>query len=219
MAFPPPVVGFDLDMTLADSAEGIVATLLAVGAELGHELDPDDLRTTIGLPLDAVWSARVPAHQVPLAVERYRALYEALGVPPTVPLPGAAAAVDAVRSRGGRVIVISAKIAPAVQQVLVHIGIEADEVVGGLFAESKGAALADRGAWAYVGDHPGDIRAARTAGAHAVAVATGPHSAGELAGADIVLADLTEFPAWLAGRLGAPRASRQAWSQPGGAPN
>jgi len=57
--------------------------------------------------------------------------------------------------------------------------------------------LADRGAWAYVGDHPGDIRAARTAGAHAVAVATGPHSARELAdgGADIVMADLTEFPA------------------------
>lgn len=118
-------------------------------------------------------------------------------------------------------VVVSAKIAPAVQQVLDHIGIEVDEVVGGLFAESKGAALADRGAWAYVGDHPGDIRAARTAGAHAVAVATGPHSARELTdgGADIVMADLTEFPAWLASRLGVLRAAVETWSQPGGAPN
>ena len=36
---------------------------------------------------------------------------------------------------------------------------------------------------------------------------------------DMTLADLTEFPAWLANRLGVPRAVVEAWSQPGGAPN
>lgn len=57
----------------------------------------------------------------------------------------------------------------------------------------------------YVGDHTGDVRGARTAGALSVAVATGPCPADELlaAGADVVLDDLTAFPAWLAGHIGA----------------
>jgi uncharacterized protein len=50
-----------------------------------------------------------------------------------------------------------------------------------------------------VGDHVHDVLAAHTAGACAVAVATGPCSRRELlaAGADVVLEDLTEFPSWL----------------------
>jgi phosphoglycolate phosphatase len=44
------------------------------------------------------------------------------------------------------------------------------------------------------------VRGARAAGALSVAVASGPCDADELraAGADVVLADLTRFPAWLA---------------------
>ena len=50
----------------------------------------------------------------------------------------------------------------------------------------------------YVGDHILDVAGAHAAGAVAVGVVTGPCSADELAeaGADVVLADLTEFPAW-----------------------
>ncbi|MBQ6643123.1 MAG: HAD hydrolase-like protein, partial [Saccharopolyspora sp.] len=51
-----------------------------------------------------------------------------------------------------------------------------------------------------VGDHLGDIVGAKTAGAVAVGVATGPYDAAALAeaGADVVLGDLTEFPRVLA---------------------
>lgn len=51
-------------------------------------------------------------------------------------------------------------------------------------------------------------------GAYAVAVVTGPCSAEELraAGADVVLADLTEFPAWLAAFDEAGAADRAEWS-------
>ena len=51
----------------------------------------------------------------------------------------------------------------------------------------------------YVGDHTGDVRGARTAGAVSVAVTTGPCDEAELraAGADVILRDLTEFPEWL----------------------
>jgi phosphoglycolate phosphatase len=74
-----------------------------------------------------------------------------------------------------------------------------DEVAGGLFAEDKGHYLRRAGAQVYVGDHPGDVRAAQVAGAVSVAVATGPHTAAELAaaGADVVLVDLLGFPHWL----------------------
>ena len=52
----------------------------------------------------------------------------------------------------------------------------------------------------YVGDTLPDVHAARSAGARAVGVATGPVAADELraAGADVVLDSLAEFPAWLA---------------------
>ncbi|HLL35090.1 MAG TPA: HAD hydrolase-like protein, partial [Streptomyces sp.] len=80
-----------------------------------------------------------------------------------------------------------------------------------LWAEAKAVALREHGAGVYVGDHLGDIRAARAAGALSVTVATGPFGADELraAGTDVVLAGLTAFPEWLAGYLAdAPEASR-----------
>ncbi|MEK9664097.1 MAG: HAD hydrolase-like protein, partial [Candidatus Nanopelagicales bacterium] len=111
-----------------------------------------------------------------------------------------AAAIEAVRARGDRVLVVTAKYGAVAELALTAAGLDADEVVGDLFAEGKASALVEHGAWAYVGDHPGDIRAARTAQVHAVAVATGPTSHEELqtAGPDVLLADLTELPPWLA---------------------
>ncbi len=60
-------------------------------------------------------------------------------------------------------------------------------------------ALREHQATIFVGDHTADVDGARAAGAVAVSVATGPFSADELRayGADVVLNDLTEFPAWL----------------------
>jgi beta-phosphoglucomutase-like phosphatase (HAD superfamily) len=51
----------------------------------------------------------------------------------------------------------------------------------------------------YLGDHPADMAAARAVPATAIGVLTGAHSADELhaAGADTVLANLTDFPQWL----------------------
>ena len=78
-----------------------------------------------------------------------------------------------------------------------HLGIEVSAVVGDAVEHGKAAALQELGAEVYVGDHLGDITGARAADALAVGVATGPISAEDLAaaGADVVLADLTRFPA------------------------
>jgi phosphoglycolate phosphatase len=119
-------------------------------------------------------------------------------------MPGAVAAVEAVRAAGGRPVVVTAKYAPNAQLHLAQVGIDA-EVRGWLWAEAKAEALIEYGASVYVGDHLGDVRGARMAGALSVAVTTGPCDAAELraAGADVVLSDLTEFPDWLAGHRAA----------------
>ncbi|CAM5631187.1 Phosphoglycolate phosphatase [Streptomyces fumanus] len=130
----------------------------------------------------------------------YRSLYPEYAIAATPALTGAREAIEAVRRRGGRAIVVTAKYEPNAKLHLDHLGIEPDAVIGDLWAEQKAVALREHGAEVYVGDHLGDIRGARAAGAHSVAVATGPYTVDELraAGADTVLTDLTEFPAWLA---------------------
>jgi phosphoglycolate phosphatase-like HAD superfamily hydrolase len=72
-------------------------------------------------------------------------------------------------------------------------------VVGWRHGPQKGETLLEHRAAAYVGDTPPDIAAAHQAGAVALAVPSGPFTAAELeaAGADVVLASLAEFPAWL----------------------
>ncbi|MCX4747334.1 HAD family hydrolase [Kitasatospora sp. NBC_01287] len=197
----PLTVGFDLDMTLLDTRPGIKATYLALSAETGTYIDADLAVTRLGPPLTVELTNWFAQEQLPAMLDRYRALYRDHAFAPTVPLPGAYASVAAVREAGGRVAVITGKYEPNARLHLEHAGIEYDALVGDLWAETKGTALRELGASVYVGDHLGDIIGARAAGAVAVGVATGPYGAEQLAeaGADVVLADLTEFPAWLAG--------------------
>jgi phosphoglycolate phosphatase len=95
---------------------------------------------------------------------------------------------------------VSAKKDTHVQAVLATVGVDhlVAAVVGERFAETKADALREAGALVYVGDHVGDVVGARGAGALAVAVATGPTPAADLAaaGADVVLADLHGFAPW-----------------------
>lgn len=192
-------VGFDLDMTLIDSRPGIRAVYERLAAETGVFIDAELAVTRLGPPLDWELAHWFPADRVPEIGDRYRALYPEHAIGPTPAMPGAAEAIDAVRAAGGRPVVVTAKYEPNARLHLTHVGIEA-EVRGWLWAEAKAEALIDYGATVYVGDHTGDVRGARTAGALSVAVATGPCGAAELraAGADVVLRDLTEFPDWFA---------------------
>lgn len=201
-----PVVGFDLDMTLVDSAAGIAATLRAALADFGREVTDEQVWPLVGVPLEATVAAIAPGVDTEGVVRRYRELYPSHGIAPITVMPGAVEAFEAVHAAGGRVLVVSAKVESAVRAVLAHVGLDTpavrpDLVAGGLFAAAKGAVLRQEGAHAYVGDHPGDVEAARAGEAVAVAVATGPHTPEQLhaAGADVVLAGLHAFPGWLSG--------------------
>ncbi|MGC5530364.1 HAD family hydrolase [Streptomyces sp. SR-10] len=196
----PLTVGFDLDMTLVDSRPGIAAAYRALSAETGVEIDVDLVVSRIGPPLETELAHWFPADGVAAAADRYREIYPDHAIAPSTALAGARESVAAVRALGGRAIVVTAKYEPNAKLHLAHLGIEPDTVVGWLWAEAKGEALREHGAQVYVGDHTGDVRGARAAGALSVAVTTGPCDAAELrtAGADVVLEDLTGFPAWLA---------------------
>ncbi|WP_436770855.1 HAD family hydrolase [Yinghuangia sp. YIM S09857] len=193
------VVGFDLDMTLIDGRVGIGAAWAVLAEETGVAIDVDLVVSRLGPPLEQEIAVWFPADQVVPLAARYREIYPELAVPGTILLPGAREAIAAVRRHGGRVIVVTAKARGNAEVHVRHLGLAVDDVVGGLWSDGKATALREHGASVYVGDHLGDIAGARAAGAASVAVATGPIAAADLraAGADVVLDDLTGFPAWL----------------------
>jgi uncharacterized protein len=197
------VVGFDLDMTLVDSRCGIKRVWEELSALTGVYVDAGLVVSRLGPPLATEVAHWAPPDRVEELVGVYRALYPTHAVSATPALPGAAAALAAVRRAGGTSLVVTAKLTGHARLHVDHLGLEVDEVVGDRFGAGKGAALAEHGATVYVGDHVYDVDGARAAGAVAVGVATGPCSAAELAhaGADVVLADLTEFPDWLAAHV------------------
>ncbi|MBQ1042111.1 HAD hydrolase-like protein [Micromonospora sp. C32] len=193
---PPLMVGFDLDMTLVDSRPGIAAAYRALTERTGVPVDADLAVSRLGPPLRTELAHWFPPERVEEAVTLYRELYPAYAITPTVPMPGAEAALRAVRERGGRVMLVTSKIGRLAKLHLDHLGLPVDELAGDVFAEQKAVALREHGATLYVGDHVADMAAARAAGIPGVAVATGPCSAAELteAGAYLVLDDLVEFP-------------------------
>lgn len=193
------MVGFDLDMTLIDSRPGIAAAYRALTARTGVPVDADLAVSRLGPPLRTELAHWFPAEQVEEAVTLYRELYPAYAITPSVPMPGAREAVDAVHAHGGRVMVVTSKIGRLARLHLDHLGLAVDELAGDLFAEQKATSLREHGAALYVGDHVADMVAAGAAGIPGVGVATGPCPAEDLraAGAQVVLDDLTGFPAAL----------------------
>lgn len=189
------VVGFDLDMTLVDSRRGIVACMQSALGSRGVTATPEQLWPLIGAPLLDNLALFLPENQVEAAADDYRADYLVRAIEMTVPLPGARELVQAIHAAGGVVLVVSAKNPPAVEATLEHVGISPDVVVGDLFGHDKSGPLREHGATSYVGDHVGDIQAARTAGVTAVGVTSGPADAEALraAGADLVVDGLSEL--------------------------
>ncbi len=187
-------------MTLIDPREGMVDVVDALAADFGLPLDSAGFAARLGPPLAiGLRNAGAPEERIPELVPRFRQLYPDVVVPRTHAMPGALAAIAAVRDVGGSVIVVTGKYLPSAELHVRALGIEVDAVIGELFSDTKATALVEHGASIYVGDHVGDVRGARRAGAVSVAVPSGPCSADELAdaGADVVLNSLDDFPAWL----------------------
>jgi uncharacterized protein len=207
MPAAPLVVGFDLDMTLVDTRPGFAATLARLATETGVALDVEAMSSRLGPPLDQLLAPYFPPDQVGPLVDAFRAHYPAHAIEPTRAFPGAHAALDAVRRAGGRTVVVTGKFTPNARLHVQHLGLAVDELVGEVWGAGKGAVLREHGASVYVGDHTLDVEGARAAGALSVSVPTGGCTGQELldAGTDVLLPDLTAFPAWLEEHLLATR--------------
>jgi uncharacterized protein len=192
------VVGFDLDMTLVDSRPGVSATLAVLAEETGVTIDVHSITARLGPPLDLLLAPYYPPERVAGVVDAFRAHYPVHAITPTLALPGARDALQAVRRHGGRTVLVTGKFTPNAQLHVDALSLGVDAVVGEVWGIGKGAVLARHGATVYVGDHVHDVEGARAAGALSVSVTTGGCTEQELreAGTDVVLHDLTEFPAW-----------------------
>ena len=200
---PALVVGFDLDMTLIDTRPGVSATLDALAAGHGVELDVEEMSGRLGPPLSQLLAPYVPADRIDELVEDFRARYPDHAIAPTTALAGAHDALEAVRRHGGTCVVVTGKYTPNATLHVEALELGVDHLVGEVWGVGKAAVLTEHGATVYVGDHVHDVEGARAAGAVSVSVLTGSCTEQELrdAGTDVVLRDLAEFPAWLDAHL------------------
>lgn len=193
------VVGFDLDMTLLDSRPGIAAVYAELAAQTGVSIDTEAVVSRLGPPVEQEMAYWFPPDLVQRMADRYRAMYLDHAIGAGELLPGAVAAIEAVRRHGGRVVVVTGKHTPNARAHLEHFGLDVDVLVGGRWGEGKTEAMRELGVTVYVGDHVADVISGRGAGARTVGVTTGTGDTAELleAGADAVVEDLTDFPDWL----------------------
>lgn len=193
------VVGFDLDMTLIDTAPGFRDVLTALGAELGVAFPVEEMTAKLGPPLDLLLEPYLPAEAIAAAGDRFRALYPDHAITGTPAFAGAHEALAAVRRHGGRTLVVTGKYAPNAQLHLDHLALDHDLLEGWVWGVGKADALRREGASIYVGDHVHDVEGALAAGSLSVSVLTGGCTREELeaAGTHVVLESLLDFPAWL----------------------
>ena len=181
-----PVVLFDLDGTVIDSGAIILASMRhAVHEVLGREVPDAELMAAVGGPgLEAQMAALAP-DRVDELVRVYRAHNEPLH-DELACCPGMDDVLVRLREEGRRLGIVTAKRHFTVDLAFanVPIGHLFDVVVGGDDTERQKPdpqplefALDRLGAQpdetAYVGDSPFDIRAAKAAGIHAIAVTWG----------------------------------------------
>ncbi len=202
-ARPVPSVGFDLDMTLIDTAPGFGAVLEVLGVELGVEFPVSEMTSRLGPPLDQLLGPHLAQAAIAPAVDRFRELYPDHAVTTVPLLPGAEQALAAVRREGGRVVVVTGKYTPNARRHLDHLGLDHDALAGEVWGVGKAEVLLREGCTVYVGDHVHDVEGALAADAVSVSVLTGGCTREELlaAGTHVVLEDLSAFPDWWAGHL------------------
>ena len=191
-------IGFDLDMTLINSRQAILATFAEVARVTGTAIDLAAVDRRLGIKLEDELASWFPPDQVAAAAEIYRRHYVPLVERMTTALPGAREALDAVRAAGQRVVIITAKHPVSVGPSLQAAGLSADEMFTLVHGPEKADVLRRLRAAAYVGDTPPDMAAAVQAGVRAVGVTTGSFTGDKLAnaGAEMVLDSLEDFPAW-----------------------
>jgi phosphoglycolate phosphatase len=208
-----PVVLFDLDGTLADPGTSIASSVVKALELMGEPLPAAGrMRSFVGPPLVETFAALgLPAERIDLAIELYRAHFDAEGVRLYRPYPGMVALVDGLRAAGVLVGIATSKPTGIAERVLVAMGWRASfDVLAGATMDSRRSAKADIIALALddltqaghpsdvvvmVGDRRHDIAGAHSHGVPAIGVSWGYGGRDELttAGADRIVDDSADL--------------------------
>lgn len=205
-----PVVVFDFDGTLCDTAPVILRTAEAVLGEFGFSRERmGDLTRLIGPPLvDGFRDCfGLTQHAAEKATARYRYLFDFASPGDYPPIPGALDLLDALRRQGRRIAIATSRREESAVKLSRETGIlERVDALAGLKeperhtkAESIAAVLNMLGARPdeafMVGDRHHDVEGAAELGMPCVGVYTGAAKPGELedAGASLVCTGLGEL--------------------------
>jgi HAD superfamily hydrolase (TIGR01549 family) len=183
----PQLVIFDLDGTITDSAEGIVASFLHALSHIGATVPEGDLATRIvGPPMRDTFRAMELGEHTNAALAAYRADYSIRGWAMNSLFDGMAALLADLRAADVRLAVATSKAEPTARRILAHFGIDKHfEVVAGASVDGTRRNKADVLARALaqlqplpervlmVGDRVHDVEGAATHGIDTVVVGWG----------------------------------------------
>ena len=209
---------FDLDGTLTDPADGIIASFRHALGRVGHPVADDvDLRWMIGPPIrDNLTAIGLPDHLHDDAVAAYRDRHTDIGLYDVTLHPGIEALLADLRAAGSSIAVATFKPTLQAELTIQHLGLtHAVDAVIGVDAEhltdTKVPVLTEAlgrlggGPAVMVGDRHHDITAGRTCGCTTVGVSWGYAGPDELeeAGADYLVSTMAGLATVLLG--GSPR--------------
>ena len=121
----PQLVIFDLDGTLTDSAEGIVASFLHALGHIGVPVPGGDLAAQIvGPPMDDTFRAMELGEQADAAIAAFRAEYGARGWAMNTLFDGIAQLLADLHAAGVRLAVATSKLEPTARRILAHFELD-----------------------------------------------------------------------------------------------
>ena len=189
-----PWIVFDLDGTLADSFQLIVKSFnFAARAFLQQKLSLEQATSIPGRTLEDQLANYVPENALPMVVERYHRYFARHFKPQINIFPGIRPLLFNLQRRGIKLAVFTGACERSTETILVQSGLSkyfttivtSEDVTApkpnpeGLRIAIK-ALGADSNSTVYIGDHPDDIRASKSAGAKAAAAFWGSTHRDEL---------------------------------------
>ena len=130
----PQLVIFDLDGTLTDSAEGIVASFLHALDHVGAPPPEDDdvAARIVGPPMDVTFRSMGLGEDTETAIAAFRADYASRGWAMNTPYDGIRPLLADLRAAGVRLAVATSKLEPTAARILAHFELDQHfEVIAG----------------------------------------------------------------------------------------
>ncbi|MCI4675355.1 HAD-IA family hydrolase [Candidatus Mycolicibacterium alkanivorans] len=203
----PQLVIFDLDGTLTDSADGIVASFRHALAAVDAEIPPGDLAGRIvGPPMHITLQGMGLGVRADEAIAAYRADYTTRGWSMNSMFDGVPQLLADLRAAGVRLAVATSKAEPTARRILEHFGLTGHfDVIAGASVDGSRSSKADVLAHALgqlrplpdrvlmVGDRAHDVEGAAEHGIKTVVVGWG-YGAGDFSDPEVAAAAAAHVP-------------------------